>query len=1427
MPITWDDEKPDFSNVVGRSASTAPSPGIVWDDEKPKIKWDDVVSHSSSTASSAGPDESWKLKGGSPAIADNAADLDYARSPQAHGVVPSTDLMGEPMYQFKEAMEGIKDPIRDILGAVGKTYESEIGGPLKMGARKFSQAANILGTDAEQNMGNKAYGAPFHAVGDVLDVVAGDQAGGEVPEKIYSHFNQQGGITPVEGKNVPYGQPPPKFFRKTFDSPYVKGALDVAGGLVNADNFIFLAAEPAMAPGTLLRIASRLGYSGAILDSIPDTYRAYRQAADNGDWREARRLWTSGALQAVFSCVLMSDATASMWERAQAGKPLTKADIEHFGERMRGVTQETLKKAGKPPETLVDSEPSATPTEPSGEPAQPPVTPQEPVQSAAPSPEGSGSAEAEPAKPESPPAGTPIQTEAGPVPAAGMSQDIVPGVDGESVQRNNQATPELHEAVSKALVEDLPTALETLKDLYGIKIPINLDVGGEVSVTRPGKGRKSWDITLADDRADAPSLLHEFYHVLDGEGEMPKGFPRDADGDYVFDNNAIAQDFLTRHNLETQPLDELPPPAVKTLTRGFREFFDAGKATVGKPFELMYKMLGQRRQADEAYFNVTQQKIRSYMEKFRNENPQLDPLVEWTDLAQQGKYEQIPDENAREVFKMYRGMYDDMYKNLRRWDKDLEYVPGYLRRMWSELPQGMERLRQAAGVDPNSDTPLGGYRGWTKDRFFKYMKDGVDQGGKPMTTNPADLFGMYYSDAMRYVTGKKMIASALENGSARFVANGEERPAGWLKLDDRLTGNPQGYYVFDPLLGNLLKNYLSADHIGNSTLGRAYLTTKNFTTQLELGVSAFHYGFIANEASASALGSALVRGWNPLMSYLAREALGARGAEVNAASTLGEIKKAAKDFGVALPGEASPLLSTGAMSMAQLGGMLRDYGEVSSKGLLPATDGVAEWLKSPRGKKLTSSLRRLGFDSAQEALQMYYDSAGQLSQAADYRTNSLHSWRDSVQKNDLMGSVLKAYPGMVDMIAKPLFEDFIPSVKLGFVMNDYANRLATYQYELATGKVTKDALFRQSQRAANNRFGEMKFDTLFWNNDVARGLQGFFRSATWKIGSLRGYSDAVVSQMKILLGKYENGEQSLRFRVSPDMAWAMSSFITHATQGYILTKLYTGQEPKDFTDYMFPPVGGMDSSGHPVRLAPPGYMRDLLHMTHDPAGYLRSSLASPIGRTAAALSAGKNYWGESVSLSDPMSVAREALPIPFSFQSMQRIADDDAPLSAAALSFIGYGKVAQSAPGVHTPDERLIEEAANTGDRPSYETEKFGSRQVISRAMRDARYGTPNEKMTAEHRIDAQEDVSQASIDLAKKNMERDPYEVKLGQVPWDRLGDLADGLSDGGVRKYGQAILDRYRRSEKRGNKGVIINKLPELEEKMDKLEQRLSRLQ
>ncbi len=626
--------------------------------------------------------------------------------------------------------------------------------------------------------------------------------------------------------------------------------------------------------------------------------------------------------------------------------------------------------------------------------------------------------------------------------------------------------------------------------------------------------------------------------------------------------------------------------------------------------------------------------------------------------------------------------------------------------------------------------PLQGTKGFLKRSTLANVSEGIEKGGEPVSYNPQVLFELGINDAMRFVTAQKMWAKLKAIGMRKFVRNGDPAPEGYVRIDDaiaRVYYRPDGVNVMVPTgewyveenVARLLNNYLSRDKIRENPVGRGLMWFKNLTTALELAISPFHAMFETIEAMGSHVGVASLR-------------------IVNQGILQGDPQAALRGLRDMLYTPAAPA------ALAREGENLIRY--VRNKD---------EFLATARGAKFAQD-----FPEIDQLIEDLFTGGGKLAMHEDYKIKTLAGWKEnlvavkngSAEAGDYIGAVMRAVPSLNELAMKPLFEIYIPRLKIGLFLHEYSQQLEQYAYELAIGKMRRETLARETWDRTENKFGEMNFDNLFWNRTLKTALQMAFRSVTWKLGNVRGFGGAFAEQSRLVRSRKVGLIDEVPTAtggaapppkklaavpyLSPGAAWAFIGLpIISATLANVI-QLYFGQGmTHDLTDVLAPRIGGVDERGKPRRVNILTYLKDVKHFFHNPVQYVIGSLSSMMNR-APELFRNRDYFGNFIVDPDAPFYERwiqggmYAVGQPFVVSQMQRTADLGGTQTQQALQFLGFTRAASDID--MSPAERKAAELSGRKKTPMKPGD-VGRRRAINVLASKLRSGEPgfNEALQA------------------------------------------------------------------------------------------------
>ncbi len=682
-----------------------------------------------------------------------------------------------------------------------------------------------------------------------------------------------------------------------------------------------------------------------------------------------------------------------------------------------------------------------------------------------------------------------------------------------------------------------------------------------------------------------------------------------------------------------------------------------------------------------------------------------------------------PTKELQATADMMRDIEDIMHTEAKQFKPSLAYKDNHYRVLWKTIPGSKAAAATTkGGFKGNFRRPFQGSKGFAKQSTLADMSEGIQRGGVPQSYNPSVMWQNGLVDMQKFITANRMFKTLKDIGYVKFIKLGGSIPDGFKKLDDRISTvyfptDPglvhAGNYYVEENTARILNNFLSRDLIRESNLGKGLLALKNVTTSLELSLSPFHAAYTALTASASEIGTGLQKMYNIGL-------LQGNGPE---------FLKGLRD--VALSVRAPYYLTRVGTNIIQ---MVREK----------------DFLKTPAGQSFIKE-----FPHAREMLDDLFTGGGKLAMHQDYKINSLRAFKEGLKNKEPWAVTLSALPAANEMLMKPLFEQFIPRLKIGNFLREYSQELVARADQLASGKLTRPQLARQVWDSVENRFGEMNFDNLFWNRTFKSAMQLLFRSVTWKIGALKNITSGTAGQVGEIVDAIQ-GRHAPKLNRNTAYLLGLASLIYAASE---IIQQSNGQgHPKTLKDVMAPRY---DSEGNRISLNT--HLKDWVHIAHSPAGFVQNSLSGDIGKEFDIWN-NKDFYGVKIyNEDDPiwkkeMDKFKHRFPTPFAITSIDRLNQIDAPMPLEVATALGF---LQPSPKyiTNTKSEQLASEivknkipvGARTKEQYEASKERF---KMMEDYRKNGKLDAINEALQS-HKIDKKQ-----MNDIIKK----------AGQTPLERM---------------------------------------------------------
>jgi hypothetical protein len=730
---------------------------------------------------------------------------------------------------------------------------------------------------------------------------------------------------------------------------------------------------------------------------------------------------------------------------------------------------------------------------------------------------------------------------------------------------------------------------------------------------------------------------------------------------------------LVEHDVK--PLVSKIGSTFKSAVRGLVNLLSPKTGVSEKAITHLMKALGGRNEAEQAI-----DKALGGFEKMFNKMKDAD-RIDFIDRMKKGEPQLTPE--LQEISDAIKALDKDLYDEIVKYKPSLSWKENHYRVLWKEVP-GAKAGKQTFW-STLTRRPFQGSKGFMKQATMADMSEGIQKGGVPTTTNPIKMFKLAYADAMKFVTAQRMFEALKSDKMVKFVKFGSKAPEGFVPISDRMAKvyypTPEGMvsageWYIEEGAGRLLNNHLSRDYIRESEFGKGLMEVKNLYTQVELGLSGFHAIAEGLETVSSDIGLGLRKMIN----------LGLRG-----------------DFRSAAEGLKDIALAFGAPRSTYITG--RRAIKFAS---------VKDFETSDFGKNFLAK-----FPDAAQYVHDFFVGGGIMKQHEDLRASTLDALKEHAGKDNYIGAAIRALPAMNEMILNPLFNHYIPALKVGMFFKEFPLSLKENKSRLDAGEVTREQLARRAIDFIDDRLGEMNFDNLFWNRTFKTSMQFMMRSVTWKLGNLRGMLGAPIEQGKEFLDAAREKRAPL---LMPKMAWLFGLSAMQVALAAVIQQMASGKKLQTFKDIVAPQINQDDET---ERVILPTYYKDMLHLWHSKLGYVTTSMSGNISKLIDIWN-NKDFYGYEIhDEHDPFLEKRKDdilyfLPKPFSFSSASKMIEKGEPTSKVVMSFFGLNK----APGylTHSPIENEIFDLYNIRNqsvKPKAEKEANDAKKQIRQLYRE------------------------------------------------------------------------------------------------------------
>jgi len=659
---------------------------------------------------------------------------------------------------------------------------------------------------------------------------------------------------------------------------------------------------------------------------------------------------------------------------------------------------------------------------------------------------------------------------------------------------------------------------------------------------------------------------------------------------------------------------------------------------------------------------------------------------------------------------------------------------------------------------------------FTKDRSFDFYQEAIKAGFVPRFTNPEEIM-LARQHASDIAEMRVTLLQDLETyGLAKKKTKSDPDPPKGVETNYRRSPNGDGYWV-DSAADAILYNAFDTKSLwampglrGDAFRGTMFL--KNTIVPIKLALSLFHPLHVATIDNATGM--------------------------VRASKSL-------------LSGQISPVKWLGQMAQAVV------YKELGKEtfGALPGIDmsGTGNrLLRAYQGKVEASKLT--GADL--QALQ-YMAEGGMIPEmSVQYKTGAMDSLRKAIRQTINEPGVRRAEGAaktvwylpfaVIQSLQKPMFEVWIPSLKIASYLKDVQTAV-TVDPTLITDKGKRLLAFRKLAKSIDNRYGEMAYNTLFWNRTVKDLAVANALSLGWNLGFIREYGGGAMDIGQSIVAKGSLSQKAKQGMLDRPL---FVSFYTAQSlmYGALLTYALSGEPPKDFIDYLYPKNGNKKPDGKDERVNTMFYPREFAaiakHIEHEGLApglwHLISNKASGVIGLVKQLWTGVNWMDQEIrdpnsSWHEKMRQTLKATFIDLEPISMKATRESERTAKDVILNVSGFSKAPRYV------EQSNVEATVSTLYRKYYAPKQTPYESaLLSNDRRELgklyekgdidKYSELLDSMQEKFNLTAKEQQRLAQ-NIMKRGQDYNPYLTMFERLTWQQQKRLLDKMTEDERREY------------------------------------------
>lgn len=732
---------------------------------------------------------------------------------------------------------------------------------------------------------------------------------------------------------------------------------------------------------------------------------------------------------------------------------------------------------------------------------------------------------------------------------------------------------------------------------------------------------------------------------------------------------------------------------------------------------------------------------------------------EFISSFEKGKPQPTPE--LQRIADYMRKRNDEIYKQDQ--SNGIKYDPteNYLYHLFEEgekLSAVMEAKYGAKWGDPK----------FTKDRTFELYDEALKAGYRPKFTNPEEIMLMRQHASDMAQMQVELLRDLESYGLAKEKTKANPDPPKTGSYNYRRAPNGKGYWVEDTA-DAILHNAFDTQSLWNmpgirGDIFKSAMFLKNSTIPLILALSLFHplhllLGMDSAAAMTRLTKQMVVSGMNPVKwfgKWLEQMTLGSKGIPL---------------YGII------------------------DNPKVGFK-LLKAYQGKVD------PAKLTAADRT--------ALQYMSEGGFIPEMSMQYRSGAIENFRKALRQtvaeyNSGPGGLGRAAPkaakagfytpfAIIDALQYPMFRLWIPALKIASYLKDVQTAVKL-DPSLATDKARRILAFRKLAKSVDNRYGEMAYNTLFWNRTIKDIAVANTLSLGWNLGFIREYGGGAMDIGQAAVRKGSITEKARKGDLDRPL-FVMFYTTQVMLYGGLLTWAMTGKAPTELIDYLYPKSGDKDARGNDERLNTPFYPREFAaiakHVEHEGLGpgmwHVISNKSSGVLGLVKQWVTGTNWMGQEIR--DPNSAWHQQIrdTLGATLQDLEPISigqlrQGEGSTKEIITSFSGFGpapkyvtqstteaQVSQLYRKYYAPQQTPYESALISNDR----------RQLakLYEAGKIEEYGDLLDKMSTKYDLTAAEQ-GRLARNIMKRGVDYNPYLTMFERLTWQQQKRLLDDMSE------------------------------------------------